>query len=328
MLRVDLQILKDDEVAYGVPMVTGVLFMGRAPENDVVFSSPGVSGRHAVLYLVDGGQKAVLQDLGSTNGTFLNDRKVRKAMEVADGDTIRLGQAERVRVRLTEELAPGHRTPRPTLVDDLDTGIAWPLRSGRLLIGTAPGCTVRFPGDTDSQACVTLLADGSAWISAENAEYPVAPGEPFLLEGHRFVLRHERNPLNATVPEPPPPARVPYSLEVRLDATEGPRAVIQDDTTGTHCTIVAPSQVSLLYVLAVHLQHDLDRGGPPDELGWCPDEALMQGIWGHSWFRVEPNTLHVLLSRTRTAIRQAGLDGWFIEKRSGRTRIRLDRVRL
>ncbi len=63
----------------------GALTIGRGPGNDVQINNPGVSARHARLEI--DGERPVLQDLGSRNGTYVNlDRITRKVLE--DGDTI------------------------------------------------------------------------------------------------------------------------------------------------------------------------------------------------------------------------------------------------
>ncbi|MGH2838125.1 MAG: ATP-binding cassette domain-containing protein [Thermoleophilaceae bacterium] len=65
------------------------LSLGRAPENDLVFDSPTVSRRHALIR-IDGG-RCTLTDLNSTAGTFVNGNSVRGSVEIVDGDEILLG---------------------------------------------------------------------------------------------------------------------------------------------------------------------------------------------------------------------------------------------
>jgi pSer/pThr/pTyr-binding forkhead associated (FHA) protein len=62
--------------------------IGRA-EADVELSDPDVSRRHAVIRLVDGG--LAIEDLGSTNGTFVNERRISGIVELAAGDKVRFG---------------------------------------------------------------------------------------------------------------------------------------------------------------------------------------------------------------------------------------------
>ena len=49
-----------------------------------------VSRRHARI--VVSGERALLEDLGSKNGTFLNGKRVTQPALLSDGDTLRLGR--------------------------------------------------------------------------------------------------------------------------------------------------------------------------------------------------------------------------------------------
>ena len=62
--------------------------IGRA-ECDVDLNDPDVSRRHAVVRRVDDG--LAIEDLGSTNGTYVNDRRIDGIAEIAEGDRIRFG---------------------------------------------------------------------------------------------------------------------------------------------------------------------------------------------------------------------------------------------
>ncbi|SCE92957.1 FHA domain-containing protein [Micromonospora purpureochromogenes] len=66
--------------------------IGRAPTADIVVTDPHLSRRHAEVRLTDAG--AVLVDLGSTNGTWLNDRRITGPEQLCDGDVVRLGRTE------------------------------------------------------------------------------------------------------------------------------------------------------------------------------------------------------------------------------------------
>ena len=56
---------------------------------DVDLSDPDVSRRHAVVRGVDGG--LAVEDLGSKNGTFVNDSRISGIVEISPGDRVRFG---------------------------------------------------------------------------------------------------------------------------------------------------------------------------------------------------------------------------------------------
>jgi pSer/pThr/pTyr-binding forkhead associated (FHA) protein len=62
--------------------------IGRA-ECDVDLTDPDVSRRHAVIRQVDEGLG--VEDLESTNGTFVNDRRITGITEIGVGDRVRFG---------------------------------------------------------------------------------------------------------------------------------------------------------------------------------------------------------------------------------------------
>jgi pSer/pThr/pTyr-binding forkhead associated (FHA) protein len=70
--------------------VTRPLVLGRSPEADVVLDDPYTSDFHARLVFQAG--EVRLQDLGSTNGTYVNGERMAAPMSLRPGDEIRLGQ--------------------------------------------------------------------------------------------------------------------------------------------------------------------------------------------------------------------------------------------
>src|SRR3954452_6118645 len=69
----------------------GAMF-GRADGADIHVEDPFASSSHARIY--DRGGGMYLEDMGSTNGTYLNGRKVQSAEPLGSGDTIRIGDSE------------------------------------------------------------------------------------------------------------------------------------------------------------------------------------------------------------------------------------------
>ena len=65
------------------------LLMGRDPSCDLVLNDVEVSRRHARLIAQSGGY--AIEDLGSTNGTFVNEQRIKTVVPLQPGASIRLG---------------------------------------------------------------------------------------------------------------------------------------------------------------------------------------------------------------------------------------------
>ncbi len=74
-----------------VALLPGVNLLGRASEARVVIDLARVSRHHARILVENG--KAVLEDLGSKNGTSVRGQLLRTPVELADGDEICIGAA-------------------------------------------------------------------------------------------------------------------------------------------------------------------------------------------------------------------------------------------
>ena len=87
-------LFEDREIA----LRRGDNLLGRVDEGVVWIDSSSVSRRHARIRVDEGG--AVLEDLGSKNGTFWRGQRLLAPVLLADGDEIRLGKvAMRFRIR-------------------------------------------------------------------------------------------------------------------------------------------------------------------------------------------------------------------------------------
>jgi hypothetical protein len=76
--------------------------LGRHPDNDIVLDNMVVSGRHCVFEL-KGLADVFIEDLGSTNGTYINGKMVKR-QKLVDGETVAIGN---FRIRyLTESERP------------------------------------------------------------------------------------------------------------------------------------------------------------------------------------------------------------------------------
>jgi adenylate cyclase len=74
-----------------LPLVGKTFSLGRSKDNNVVFTSTKVSRRHALVH-AQGGAEFSLVDLGSSNGTHLNGRRVIQPVALQSGDVIQIGE--------------------------------------------------------------------------------------------------------------------------------------------------------------------------------------------------------------------------------------------
>ena len=79
----------DEVVIKEVQLTKDKTTLGRRPYNDIVIDNLAVSGEHAVLQMIGG--DVVLEDLNSTNGTYLNGKAVKK-QQLRNGDSIEIGK--------------------------------------------------------------------------------------------------------------------------------------------------------------------------------------------------------------------------------------------
>jgi pSer/pThr/pTyr-binding forkhead associated (FHA) protein len=63
--------------------------LGRRPYNDIVIDNLAVSGEHAVMQM--SGADVFLEDLNSTNGTYVNGKAIKK-QQLQNGDTVEIGK--------------------------------------------------------------------------------------------------------------------------------------------------------------------------------------------------------------------------------------------
>ena len=68
--------------------------IGREADNDIILFDPEVSRRHAQITFKGG--RYYIEDLGSTNGTFVNQQLVTGSVPLANGDIIDMGESARL----------------------------------------------------------------------------------------------------------------------------------------------------------------------------------------------------------------------------------------
>lgn len=120
-----------------IELSDGRTIIGRSRQCDISLLDPSISRKHVFITLDEG--RVLLDDLGSSNGTYINGRRLTAQSEARHGDLIHLGDAE-LEVEIlpvsepsdapTEEFPalapPGDETPRGRDVSALAPPLAEP----------------------------------------------------------------------------------------------------------------------------------------------------------------------------------------------------------
>jgi hypothetical protein len=186
-----ITITMDGAVVREVEITKTRTALGRRPYNDVVIENLAVSGEHAALHMLD--SDVTIEDLNSTNGTFVNGKVVKKQL-LRFGDTIEIGK-----YKVLYEAADGDQAPSAPVVRPVSAAIPanQPEISGmvRVLSGPATGrelplskvvTTVGKPGV--SIAAITRRPHYFSAHYVEGPERPLLNGA--VLTPEPVTLRH------------------------------------------------------------------------------------------------------------------------------------------
>lgn len=300
-----------------VPLGETPVRVGRGPVNDVVIADDSVSWHHAQLW-TEGGT-AWVRDLGSRNGTFVNGERAPASVRLAAGDELRFGAQALVQLRGLGDVS----TPwRSRYVEDLGTGVRVLVRSDRFVLGAAPGSDLRIDAWPERAATILLHPNGEVWVGTEAREWQVDVGQPFDVLGRS--LRVVEDVVGTHAPTVDIGAQAyPYVVQATGNAPGGPQVALSDPTTQRNLLLTGNRGV-LLFVLARQLARDREAGLGVAEQGWCTTEDVLVAVWGRG--HKDANHLNVLVHRVRGQLGDEGFDPWFVEKRRGGIRLRVQQV--
>jgi hypothetical protein len=164
---------------------TAAVTIGRLPDNTIVIDNTAVSSRH--VRIAREGPQFVVEDLESTNGTFVNGEKVTKRA-LRHGDTILVGKHKIFFDRMNEAEYEGVDLPGRDMPDFGGTVILDADQQQRLLAAAQARLQSRAAG-TPIARVAPVDADASATAPAAAAPEPVpapAPKKPAV--GRLHVL--------------------------------------------------------------------------------------------------------------------------------------------
>jgi hypothetical protein len=224
--------------------VSGDLVLGRSQEGPGRIPDPEASRSHARVYLDPDGGLAI-EDLGSTNGTFVSGTRTAEPRALSPGDTLRVGQTT---LQVEPPEPPPAAAPDPSTAElgqvegqirpkDGPVDAPAPNRLPRpllavlagvlLLAALGIGAVVLFTGDDDEpkKASETRVEGPPALVSAARAAGCTAQDHPPEGREHvRGVVEYRTNPPNSGNHDPdaaadgaydvsPPAAQLVHSLE-------------------------------------------------------------------------------------------------------------------
>lgn len=309
------------------------LTIGRHPFNEMVLAHPKISSWHAAIGW--GGQAWRIKDLGSSNGTTVNGRKVRGARELKVDDVLRFAGVSRWRVEALVE--PQSEGPALAHVRVEATSRRAEVRSDRFLIGTGPPCDLEIPewiseGATPTIRAILFVEAGALWIEVVqgipgiriegregDSASPVPLKEPVdLLFGEvRLKLSPGESDRSSGATETAGHRPKRYDLDLFLERRGPGEGTVRVEAADDRWSVSTGQRFMLLYLLG--------RAGG----GWVADDDLRLQLWGRVGLRdMDPSSLHKLIHDARQMFLAHGVDGWFIEKARGRTRLRLDPRRI
>jgi hypothetical protein len=162
----------DGTVLREVPLTKDRTTLGRRPYNDIVIDHLAVSGEHAVLQMA--GREAWIEDLNSTNGTYVNG-KVAKKQQLQSGDTVEIGKYRLQYLDEVVQAAPATPAGALNAAIKVMSGAA----AGREMALVKPVTTIGKPGV--AVASITRT-QGFALAHVEGARQPTLNGVAVGLE--------------------------------------------------------------------------------------------------------------------------------------------------
>ncbi len=139
--------------------------LGRRPQNDIVFNNPVVSGEHCVFEL-QGLADVYVQDLASTNGTYINGKMIKSRQLLHDNDVIAIGNF-RIQYLTASEESGFHETATMKLDAHATPDVGGTLcASFKVLSGSSSGLEVRVV-----KAVTTFGEPGGSVVAVSHRRY-------------------------------------------------------------------------------------------------------------------------------------------------------------
>jgi pSer/pThr/pTyr-binding forkhead associated (FHA) protein len=155
--------------------------LGRRPYNDIVIDNLAVSGEHAVLQMT--GNEVHLEDLNSTNGTYVNGKAVKKQL-LLNNDTVEIGK---YKIKYVDEADTGFEKTLMVKAGSLVTSVA----------ATAPSlAATATAGGPSVNGAIKVMSGAAAGREVPLVKVVTTIGKPGVAVAaitkrpHGFVIAH------------------------------------------------------------------------------------------------------------------------------------------
>ncbi len=161
--------------------------LGRRPYNDIVIDNLAVSGEHAVLQMT--GNEVYLEDLNSTNGTYVNGKAVKKQL-LQNNDTVEIGK---YKIKYINEAASAG-FEKTMIIKAGSAGIAAPAPAQQAAAAAAPATT--GASGEGPNAAIKVLSGAAAGRQVPLVKVVTTIGKPGVAVAaitkrpHGFVVAH------------------------------------------------------------------------------------------------------------------------------------------
>ncbi len=263
---------------------------------------PYLSGEHAKLRWAGDGWE--IRDLGSSNGTFVDGRRLEPGIPIRLGEGIDLGFGEERGWRLVDAGGPA--------------ALARNLTSGDVV--QADGEILAIPSDVDPQLSVYPNPGGAGWVMEPTGKEPVAVGHTAEVAVGGATWRLEL-PMIAEATPVVDASKVIHSV-LQVFEQRGDVLVWSYRFRGETVEISDLEFVQVVLHLAKARKADEDK--PMDERGWRTVQSVADDLG------LAASTVNVNIFRARKALAKAGVEGAaeLFEAGPGQRRLGTDRFQL
>lgn len=201
------------------------MLVGRHQSADIVLQAAEISRKHAAFLLKE--QALWVQDLNSSNGTFINDVRVEQEGLLKEGDIVQFASFKFSVLEPAQEIAA-------VLIQPTEVVVLEPVASDVIVPVTEQPSEAVAVSETEAEEAFEQAEQNAAAEALEQAPKTAAQqmneqGMPDLSERDRTVqLSQEGMPQQVAVPKPAP---IPVGVDLKVSPE--PRPVVIEEATSS-----------------------------------------------------------------------------------------------